>query len=47
LVAGNLDRLLPASGLALIDARVDALPGLAGLHLASTAAQKARKAAAR
>lgn len=47
LVAGILDRLLPASGLALIDARVDALPGLAGLHLASTAAQKTRKAAGR
>ena len=47
LVAGILDRLLPASGLALIDARVDALPGLAGLHLAATAAQKARKAAGR
>lgn len=47
LVARLLGELVPASDLALIDARVDALPGLADLHLASTAARTARRAAGR
>ncbi len=47
LVARLLGDVVPASDLTLIDARVDALPGLADLHLASTAARTARKAAGR
>ncbi len=45
LVARLFGEVIPASGLAALDARVDDLPGLAGLHLVTTAAQRARKAA--
>ena len=47
LVARLLGEVATASDLALIDTRVDALPGLAGLHLASTAARTAGQAAGR
>lgn len=47
LVARLLGGLVIASDLVDLDARVDALPGLAGLDLVTTAAQGARKAAAR
>lgn len=44
LVAGLLGGVVPASDLAAIDARLDAVPGLAGLGLATTAARRAGKA---
>lgn len=47
LVARLLGDVVPGPDLALIDSRVDALPGLADLHLASTAARTAGKAATR
>lgn len=45
LLARLLGGVIPASDLTAIDARVDALPGLAGLNLTTTAARRARKAA--
>nr|WP_300151468.1 hypothetical protein [Propionicimonas sp.] len=47
LVSRLLGGLVPASDLAAIDACLDALPGLAGLDLATRAARRARKAAGR
>lgn len=47
LVARLLGEIVDTSDLALIDARVDALPGLAGLRLATSAARTAGRAAAR
>ncbi len=47
LVSRLLGGLVPTSELAAIDARLDALPGLAGLDLATTAARRARKATGR
>ncbi|MFT4108246.1 hypothetical protein, partial [Propionicimonas sp.] len=46
-LAALLGGVVTASDLALLDARVDALPGLQGLSLVRTAAARARKAAAR
>ncbi|MGC3992641.1 MAG: hypothetical protein QM779_00675 [Propionicimonas sp.] len=47
LVARLLGEVVPASDLALIDAKVDALPGLEGLDLVRSAAARTAKAAAR
>jgi hypothetical protein len=45
LLARLMGGVIPASDLMAIDDRVDILPGLAGLDLATTAARRARKAA--
>jgi hypothetical protein len=47
LVARLLGEVIPAADLAALDARIDTLPGLTGLHLVATAARRAGKAAGR